>query len=82
MNFLQKGLAGLESRLDKVLLDEGNVVTTPPSPVPPLLPLSLPAITGLGDGRRDPGKGECLFLLVFRLSVGLTFGLRGTRWES
>jgi len=32
MNFLQKGLAGLESRLDKVLLDEprGRTATTPP----------------------------------------------------
>jgi len=32
MNFLQKGLAGLESRLDKVLLDEpgGQTATTPP----------------------------------------------------
>ena len=28
MNFLQKGLAGLESRLDKVLLDEGHVPAT------------------------------------------------------
>ncbi|RPA96995.1 hypothetical protein L873DRAFT_1163420 [Choiromyces venosus 120613-1] len=34
MNFLQKGLAGLESRLDKVLLDEpgGQTSTTPPPP--------------------------------------------------
>ncbi|CAZ81350.1 unnamed protein product [Tuber melanosporum] len=39
MNFLQKGLAGLESRLDKVLLDEpgGQTSTTPPPPPPPTL---------------------------------------------
>ncbi|PUU82373.1 hypothetical protein B9Z19DRAFT_429050 [Tuber borchii] len=37
MNFLQKGLAGLESRLDKVLLDEpGGQTTTTPPPQPTL----------------------------------------------
>lgn len=38
MNFLQKGLAGLESRLDKVLLDEpgGQTTTTTPPPQPTL----------------------------------------------
>ncbi|KAI5839968.1 TATA element modulatory factor 1 TATA binding-domain-containing protein [Morchella snyderi] len=49
MNFLQKGLAGLESRLDKVLLDESerqqhhhhNLESSSPSPAPPPPPLSL-----------------------------------------
>ncbi|KAF8249308.1 hypothetical protein K440DRAFT_649504 [Wilcoxina mikolae CBS 423.85] len=42
MNFLQKGLAGLESRLDKVLLDEPSVVVTAQPPKIGMPPAEAP----------------------------------------
>ncbi|KAF8542118.1 TATA element modulatory factor 1 TATA binding-domain-containing protein [Trichophaea hybrida] len=42
MNFLQKGLAGLESRLDKVLLDEPSVMVTAQPPKISMPPAEAP----------------------------------------
>ncbi|CUS12701.1 unnamed protein product [Tuber aestivum] len=69
MNFLQKGLAGLESRLDKVLLDEpgGQTSTTPPPPQLALQPtkaeervantVAVKAATARGERGRSRSPG-------------------------
>lgn len=54
MNFLQKGLAGLESRLDMVLLDEPDRLEQQARREPLVEPPRN------GEGRRSVEKGMCL----------------------
>lgn len=59
MNFLQKGLAGLESRLDKVLLDEPDRLEQQAKREP------VAELLRNGEGRRSVEKGMYVYSATY-----------------